>query len=302
MFTLLYQAKYIKTQSDNIDNNSEIHQSGYKYISPLLECANPSSLNKSKLEEELQDIIHKHREEKNITSASLYLRDLNNGFWLEINEDEQFTPASLLKVPLMIAYLKLAESDPDSLNNKLTAIENNKSTTQNIPPAHKLEIGQEYTVMDVIKAMIIYSDNAASDTLIANINPNDLQNIYLDLNIRAPKGTDTENYMNIQEYSSFFRILYNASYLNKEMSEQALKILSLSQYNHGLRATIPANIVIAHKFGERDFADAKQLHDCGIIYKKDNPYLLCIMTRGFDFNNMSMPIQELSNLIYKNFN
>ena len=56
----------------------------------------------------------KHRIEQFIASTlrsdsvrhiSVYFRDLNNGPLFGINEKERFTPASLLKVPLMIAVL-----------------------------------------------------------------------------------------------------------------------------------------------------------------------------------------------------
>jgi len=299
----LYQDKNFNLKNKQTDNMpGEIHQKGYQYISPLLECASPSNLDKSKLEENLKSIINNNKKEHNITSASLYLRDLNNGFWLGINENEKFTPASLLKVPLMIAYLKLGESNSNLLNTKLKAESAENLMEQNIKPLHQLIIGQEYSIIKIIQNMIEYSDNIASNTLLANIKAIDLENIYLDLNITPPNETDIENYMSVKQYSSFFRILYNASYLNKKMSEEALKILSLSQYNKGLRANIPANIVIAHKFGERSFANTYQLHDCGIIYKKNNPYLLCIMTRGADFNDMSKTIQELSNAVYQEFN
>jgi hypothetical protein len=58
-------------------------------------------------------------------------------------------------------------------------------------------------------------------------------------------------------------------------------------YNDGLKAGIPANIELAHKFGERGIIgmngrEQKQLHDCGIIYYPKHPYILCIMTRGYE--------------------
>ena len=42
---------------------------------------------------------------------SFYYRDLNHGAWIGINENEKYTPSSLLKVTIMIAYFKEAESN-----------------------------------------------------------------------------------------------------------------------------------------------------------------------------------------------
>jgi len=298
---LLLETRNINHASSSIPSNNEVHQSGYQFISPLLECATPHYLIKNKLETELKDIIDTNIKKRNISHASVYLRDLNNGLSLDIYKDEKFTPASLLKVPLMMAYFKLAESDPAILDKKLKVETNDSHLVQNIAPAYHLEVGKEYTVLDIIKSMIIYSDNHGVDTLLRNINPDTLNLIYQDLNIKNPKDSDPENFMSVQEYSSFFRILYNASYLNKEMSEKALQIMSLSQYKQGLRANIPESVTISHKFGERIFEDIKQLHDCGIVYQEKNPYLLCIMTRGENFNDMSFTIRELSDMVYQKF-
>jgi hypothetical protein len=43
----------------------------------------------------------------------------------------------------------------------------------------------------------------------------------------------------------------------------------------------------------------KQLHDCGIVYLPGKPYLLCIMTRGQDFTNLTSTVKEISALVYQ---
>lgn len=288
-------------QSEN-DTKGELHQGGYNYISPLLECSDIHDIKQSNLEDKLKNIIKKNVDNNNITYASLYFRDLNNGPWIGINEQEEFTPASLLKVPLMIAYLKLAEDDINILNDNIT-IENEVSNlSQNILPLQSVKLGETYTVDTLLKYMIMYSDNGAANALLQHMNPDYLDQIYNDFNIIAPgNNIQTENFMNVKDYASFFRILYNASYLNREMSEKALEILTSSQFDQGLKAGLPDNIKLAHKFGERVWLENKQLHDCGIVYKTNMPYLLCVMTRGGDFSKMSAVIKELSDTVYKDF-
>ncbi|HNU81434.1 MAG TPA: class A beta-lactamase-related serine hydrolase [bacterium] len=294
-----YQNEKLSTGGDK--PNKEVHQSGYKYISPLLECADVHDIRQNDLEKKIKEVINKNIEQGNIIYASLYFRDLNNGPWIGINEQEKFTPASLLKVPLMIAYLKLAEEQEQILNDRLTIENEVTSLSPNILPLKHVKTGQSYTIDDLLKYMIIYSDNAATGALIQHMDPEYLNRIYKDLGINVPNSDQTENFMNVKEYASFFRILYNASYLNREMSEKSLEILSQSQFDKGLKAGIPANITVSHKFGERIWLENKQLHDCGIIYLEKNPYLLCIMTRGNDFNKMSGVIRDLSATVYENF-
>lgn len=73
--------------------------------------------------------------------------------------------------------------------------------------------------------------------------------------------TDSDNEMtlSVKDYASFFRILYNSSYLTKEHSEEILEFLAKAEYVNGLVAGVPSNITVAHKFGERTFNDSSIL-------------------------------------------
>jgi beta-lactamase class A len=286
----------------SVENMEKHYLSDDSFISPLLECADVSSLYSHGLESELNKVINNNIKNKKADFVSLYYRDLNNGPWIGINEGEKFSPASLLKVPLMMAYFKIAETQTEILQEKIKITKKPNEFFQNISPAKKTQENQEYTIEELIEYMIIYSDNDASDALIEymeNIDAKNLDKVYVDLGIEIPGTDKLENFMKIKEYASFFRILYNSSYLNKEMSIKSLLLLSKSNFNQGLRAGIPPYIKISHKFGERSLVDGKQLHDCGIVYKPNEPYLLCIMTRGTDFNLMNEVIQEISQTVYE---
>lgn len=43
----------------------------------------------------------------------------------------------------------------------------------------------------------------------------------------------------------------------------------------------------------------KELHDCGIIYYPERPYLLCVMTEGNDLNELAGVIQNISKTVYE---
>jgi len=290
-------------KEENTTNKTERHESGYSYISPLLECYSEKSDSPEnyKLKEQIEDTINSHIKNGEITSASIYFRDLANGPWFGINENEKFTPASLLKVPIMITYYKIAENNPDILDEKVIADwQDSDDTPQNIAPENKVEKGKTYTIQELINYMIIESDNHAATIILNKLPDNTLNKTFSDLGLNFPDVETPENYMTVKDYSSFFRVLYNASYLNKYYSEKSLEILSQAKYKDALAAGIPSNIKIAHKFGERRNMDLDQLHDCGIIYKKNKDYMLCVMTRGDDFSKLSGVIKDLSSLVYQN--
>lgn len=295
---------YILTSTPQL--SKEIRKNfNYQFINPLLECDSSTisqDPNLASLKKSIEFIIDQEIGNKKISFGSVYYRDLNNGPWIGINANEYFSPASLIKVPVMMAYFKAAENDPLILTKKIS---NNKTfdySQQNITPTQILEIDKEYTIEDLIERMIIYSDNAAYELLLDNIDNMKIYKVYQDLDVDISKAQNDPNgdIITVKDYASFFRILFNASYLDQDMSEKALTLLSKSQYYKGLVAGVPQNITIAHKFGERQFLPSheKQLHDCGIVYLTSKPYLLCIMSRADDFDQAANFIKQVSKTVY----
>jgi len=269
----------------------------YQFINPLLECdINAISRNTN------LDQLRIKLEQQFGSNTSIYYRDMNNGPWFGIHEREYFSPASLIKVPLMMSYLKKAESDPTILNKEILNTTIYDPTSQNIQPKITLAPNQKYTIKQLIEQMIIYSDDVSFNLLNKGLTAKEVTSVYNDLGVDISKAIDDPNgnIITVKAFASFFRILFNASYLNPQMSEYALKILSQSQFKEGIVANLPQNITVAHKFGERQYLDTglKQLHDCGIVYLPQKPYLLCIMTRGNNFDTLKSTIGEISKVVY----
>lgn len=242
-----------------------------------------------------------------ISHLSVFYRNLNNGWSFWVNEKEEFSPASLMKLPILIAYMKKSESVPWFLDQKIIYKKDKNLTDykQNIPPEEQLQEWSEYTLWEICEYMIKYSDNHASSFLEKNIPFEDLQKTFTDIWISFPefKNGQFDNNVKIIEYASFLRILFNASYLNRTNSEKALNLLSQIVFHDWINQWVPENIPVAHKFGERgiiwtNWREEKQLHDCGIIYYPNHPYVLCVMTRWYDWNVLKNSIFDVSKMIY----
>jgi len=164
-------------------------------------------------------------------------------------------------------------------------------------------LGESYTVDELLRRMIAYSDNNSAALLEQTVKIDLLRQTYYDLGIRSPYAMKAEDdYISVNNYASIFRILYNASYQSKLMSEKALEYLAESAFKGGLVGGIPEGIVVAHKFGEWESGDnkeIKQLHDCGIVYYPNHPYLLCVMTRGNSFEYLDDSIREISHAVHE---
>ena len=297
-------------QPDTLKLTEFRRSQNYQFISPLLECDLSTPTQNSlynQISSDVNSIINTNQKNKIITHASVYLRDLNNGPWIGINEKEYFSPASLVKVPVMIALYRAAQTDPSVLTQQFEIQPDDTNySEQNILPSQTLVQGQIYTIDQLIDQMIIYSDNRAKDILVDYITPEVVFKTFSDLGIDTSKliNNPDGNNLTVKEYASFFRILFNASYLNKEMSEKALKLLSQTEYNQAITKNIPSELKVSHKYGERYYLDTqeKQLHDCGIVYLPKSPYLICIMTRGYDFSKLNQVVSQISDSVYLNLN
>lgn len=284
------------------EGSLELRQTGYKLVNPLLECEVGRS--GSKELRPFQQLIEKAAQNmlrrKEATHVSAYFRDLNNGPWIGVNEDEKFSPASLLKVPLMMTYLKMAESAPELLSRTLrydpSREDDNASAI--FKPSEAIKPGESYTVEELLRFMIARSDNNAKNILFDAVDREALAHTFYDLGVSVPNPSKPEDFMSVKEYASFFRILYNATYLERAFSEKALGLMAESDFSKGLTAAVPRGITVAHKFGERHIADTYQLHHCGIVYFPRHPYLLCVLTRGKDIDMLADDIREISALVY----
>lgn len=273
--------------------------SSFPLLNPLL-AADPS-LEFSELRPfryKVKALIADHKKKGDATHVSVYFRDLENGPLFGLDMDEKFSPVSLLKVPLMMAVLKEAETNPGLLERRL--LNDQPQIGRPDIDGAALERGKEYTIDDLVRAMIVSSDNDAVMMLRTVVGDAALNAVFSDFGLIIPEVRSLDDSMTVREYATFFRVLYNAAYLDKPLSQKALEYLAATRFKGGLVAGVPPGIAVAHKFGERSFADsaAKQLHDCGIIYHPSRPYVLCVMSRGTDFDKLSAVIRDVSALTY----
>lgn len=279
----------------------EQHSGKGKLTNKLLDFDIPPSNELGNYKNHLEDTINSFLQNKKAAEISVYFRDLNNGPWIGVNEEEKFIPASLLKVPLMMVYYKIAESNPSILSKKYkyNPSEFNIESSKYFTPKDRLQEGKEYAVDELIKRMIIFSDNEALFILSSHADVNIQKDLYLKLGFPFPDTIGpSEKFMTPRNIASFFRVLYNATYLNEEMSNKALQLLTETDFERGLVAGVPKEVIIAQKYGEREESGIIELHDCGIVYFPKHPYSLCVMTKGTNYENLTSIIKDISKLTY----
>ena len=276
------------------------------FINTEVLCGEKDVIRKTGYEKTKQDIINYIEERKSngeVSVASVYFRDLVHGPVLGIDEQLEYAPASQLKLPLAVVFMRLAEEQDSYLNKKIIYKGVTSVSEQRIIPKISAVEGVEYSLEELIRNMLIYSDNASYEALESFLLKDPIrksfrQTVFQEVGLIDPENR-VEDTLTVRGYGSILRLLYNTSYLETASSEKILSWLAESDYKDGIKSSVPTGVIVANKFGERIFSDkTKQLSDCGIVYYPKNPYLICIMTRGNEWNNLTSTISDISKIIY----
>ncbi|HYD56760.1 MAG TPA: serine hydrolase [Burkholderiales bacterium] len=284
----------------------------YRYINPDYACGKRSTVRKtsySAFVSQLEEMLAAERASGALQVAGIHFRDLRGGPVWGISESINFAPASLLKLPLVMAYLSLAESTPGLMEREMVfdaaRLARYDKLQQSERAASELQAGQRYKLEELARRAIIYSDNVAYYLLVDYINvdvPDGtafVTRTFQELGVIDPRSIREET-VTARIYAALFRLLYNVSYLNAESSERLLGWLVEARFGKGLIAGLPSGTVVANKYGERELPDGTaHLHDCGIVYFPGNPYLLCVMTKGKSWDELGRIIATVSGRVWK---
>lgn len=289
------QTTYTEPQENCPTNELRLgNAGGYKFINPLLECDSyqPSQLNSvATLQKKLSDSIQQYIKLGLADTISLYYRDLNFGPWMGVNEQIKFLPADMLSVPVAIAVLKRAEATPGYLNKAISYIAD-EGVDQG--DSVSLSSGGRYTVLQLTRQMISHNNDAAKNALEKELGDGFILQVMNDIGVNTAKGIA----ISAKDYSGFFRMLYNATYLTRTNSELLLGMLHQNKYNKGIGAGFPTEIALANMHSEHPVGKTMMVHECGVVYVPHSAYLLCVMTSGKDTAQLSTVVKQLSSLVY----
>ena len=123
-------------------------QTAFRYLNESAVCNGAAVIDKKSYSEfviKLKEYISLETTARKLSDVSLFFRDLNHGPTFGINENVQFVPASLLKLPILLVYLDLAEGDPEILKRQLVYKAVQLLIPQNFEPQETVQEGQPYS-------------------------------------------------------------------------------------------------------------------------------------------------------------
>lgn len=275
-----------------------------QWVHPILSCELPDPTNGAYLNPvrvRVTEAATNLRAQGDIDALAIYFHDLDRGGSFGIDADHLFPPASLLKVPVMIAALRAEAAEPGLLSR--TVIMPDTWPGSSLAPEGTLEVGKPYAVATLVDRMIIKSDNDAKDLLHATLGPAAGLEVLHAFGLGRGDVDEFQRTVSPRSYARVLRALYDATYLDARASAYALGLMARSEFAAGLVAGTPKDVRVANKFGHRvdDRTEPKRryLHDCGIVYQPERPYVLCIMSHGATVDRLASAIADISRVAYR---
>ncbi len=241
---------------------------------------------------------------KNLDPGTFIL-DLDTGDFASVNGSKVFPTASIIKQPILIAFLQDVEAGKISLNETLTmtndVIVGGSGYMQDAP------VGSKYSATEVITNMITTSDNTATNMVIKRMGGIDVVNRRFQswgltkTRIRnwLPdlSGTNTTT---PQELIKIMGMLEQGELLSTQKST-AINIMQRVKNNKLLPQGLGTGARIAHKTGDIGFL----LGDSGIVYMPNGKrYLIAVLvnSRVYDDYDAVYYIRDVSRIVYTYLN
>lgn len=242
------------------------------------------------LRDDLREIVKKYESEG--VKMGVYFEYLNTGANISINDELRFWPASLSKMPTALVAMKKIERGEWELENQLIMYYEDRN--DDFGDLYKNEVGTAFTIKELLRELIVNSDDTAHRILIRNMTGQDFEEM---LSALGMEKLYNENYdITAREYSRIFRSLYTSSFLSRENSTFLLELLASTRFNEFLDSGIPEDVLFSHKIGEHD--PQSTYLDAGIVYVPHRPYLLTVMVNT-DREKAKKIMKEISEASYK---
>ena len=233
---------------------------------------------------------------------AVYVWEYENGKYLEINADEQFSAASIIKLPVLVQLFKSIEAGQTTIYDEMILTDYYKA--EGSGSLQYMKTGSKYSLDTLAKTMIQDSDNSATNMIMSKIGGMDYINIGLrdwgisKTYVRTWLPDMTGN--NKTTANDLAKILYNLDnpgFLNINSREYIIDYMSHVKNNKLIAAGLGEGAILVHKTGDI----GHMLGDAGIVFAPNGKkYIIVILAnrpynapQGKDF------IVKTSNLIYK---
>lgn len=239
--------------------------------------------------------------------VGIYIYDYHTGKTVDINKDEVFPAASIIKIPVLLDFfnrnkdLEKEGFEPVSLDKKLTFTEAHRTEGSGNLQFKSADV--DYSIDYLAKIMIRKSDNSATNMLIEEVGGINQLNAALrhwgfsktQVTSWLPdlKGTNTTTPYDI---ATMLYNIDNQKFLPLQSAANIKEYMSHVENRTLIKSQLPENAVLMHKTGDI----GKMLGDAGVIYSPSGKkYIMVIMVKRphNDYGARDL-IQKVSKTVY----
>lgn len=264
------------------------------------------------LKQHINDIISKEK-----GTFAVAFEDLQTGKRLLINAEEDFHAASTMKTPVMIEVFKQAKGGKFSLSDSVVIKNDFKSivdksiyhldSTDDSESEIYRHVGEKRTIYDLMYHMIIASSNLSTNNIIDLVDAKKVTQTMRALGakkIMVLRGVEDNkayekglnNTTTAYDLMLIFEKIAEGKAVNKNSSDEMIKILLQQEHNSIIPAELPNDIKVAHKTGSITGVH----HDSGIIFLPDGrKYVLVLLSKNLEDDNAAVKaMAHVSRMIY----
>lgn len=203
---------------------------------------------------------------------SIYVKNLNDDFQLDINKSIIYTAASVNKIPILASLYYSAQKGDVDLDKTIT-LQKDDIQDYGTGSMRYDDPGTVYSVKTLARLMMQKSDNTAA-YIIANhiLSINTIQSL---INTWGLTQTDIiNNKTSNNDMAILLEKIVREKIANKAFTQEMLSLLKDSDFEDRLPKLLPKGTTVYHKIG----TDVGALHDVGIIVTPKKTYYLGIFT------------------------
>ncbi|MBW4467851.1 MAG: class A beta-lactamase-related serine hydrolase [Pegethrix bostrychoides GSE-TBD4-15B] len=185
----------------------------------------------------------------------VFLLDLDNGDYLSFNGSTAFSAASMIKVPILIAFLQDVDSGKIKLDEVLSMQQ--ADVAEGSGDMQYAAVGSQYTALDTATNMIIHSDNTATNMIVRRLGGNatlnqrfqqwGLQQTLLRKPLPDLEGLNTTS---PKELVSLMALLNEGKLVSMKSRDRAFDIMRRTVTDTLLPSVIAPGTTVAHKTGD----------------------------------------------------
>ena len=222
---------------------------------------------------------------------SFYFEEINSGYLYGLNENKEMVSAGCIKLPLAMLLLKEVENGKIDLQSKIKIEAEDKIHGSN-GIIHEFS-GKEYSLYDLLIAMLIQSDNTAANKIIDILGMERIDELFKEMGLKNTnlkrittdiklEQDELENTTTSFDLSKCFKLLYLKQYLNEENSDLLINILKKQQFTNKIPFYIPKDIQenIANKGGSLDTVE----NDAALIMIPKGKFIFTVMANNLPNN------------------